>query len=282
MNLRPIKQHEPVTILMVPMDQYSVFPAAVDAVLKETRLPFEFVIVEGGAPEPIRLKLQRRQKHHKHMKIIYSAHRPRMAEAFNLGLPHIRTRVAFLMNNNVRVTPLWLEHLLERAKENPGLVCPYITDHEPMVKEKDLSEVDMSGFLVTQETLRSLGEFDEKVSVPLLGLDLAQKCKKSGVVIHRDPLTVLEYKSALFPKSTDLKFFQHQWNEKHVRESVSHIHHKWGLKLNESKYLGWVQKRKHFLQKNPSEGPSNKVEVPLHLQSPKIGLRRFLQMLAKA
>jgi GT2 family glycosyltransferase len=282
MNLQPAKLHESVTILMVPLDQYSAFPGAVDAVLKETRLPFELIIIEGNAPESVRLKLERRKKHHKNIKIIYSAHRPRMAEALNLGFPHIRTRLAFFTHNNVRVTPLWLEHLLKQARDHPGIVCPYVAHHENTVREKDLPEVDMNGFLATREILRSLNGFDEKVSAPLLGMDLAQRSKQHGIAVHRDPFTVLEYEPALFSKSFDLKFFQHQWSEKHVRESVFHMRKKWGLRLHESKYMEWLQKRKRFLQKRPTNAAFDWEELPLRLEFPKISLRKFLQVLTRA
>ena len=109
MNLHPVKLHESVTILLAPLDQYSAFPGAVDAILKETRLPFELIIIEGNAPESVRLKLERRKKQHKNIKIIYSAHRPRLAEAFNLGLPHIRTDLLYAF---VHVPSLVNQHFL--------------------------------------------------------------------------------------------------------------------------------------------------------------------------
>ena len=46
MNLQPAKKHESVTILLVPYDGYSAFPRAVDAILRETRLPFELIDYE--------------------------------------------------------------------------------------------------------------------------------------------------------------------------------------------------------------------------------------------
>ncbi len=282
MHLHPVKLHEPVTILMVPLDQYSAFPGAVDAVLKETRLPFELILIEGNAPESIRHKLEQRKKSHKNIKIIYSAHRPRMAEAFNLGLVHIRTRIAFFTHNNVRATSLWLEHLLKQAKDNPGVVCPYVARHENTVRERNLPEVDMNGFLVTKELLHLIDSFDENVSVPLLGLDLGQQLKKHGVAIHRDPFTVLEYEPASFSKLFDLKFFQHQWNEKHVRESVHYMRKKWTLKLHEFKYVEWLQKRKHVLQKRPMEVTFGWHDMPPSLGFPKVSLQKFLQALIRA
>jgi hypothetical protein len=282
MNLHPPKTHECVTIVLVALDQYSPFLSALDSILKETRLPYELIIVEGNAPESVRLKIERKKRGRKNIKIIYSTHHPRMAEAFNLALPHIRTRLAFFMNNNVRVTPLWLEHLLDHAKNHPGVACPSVAYRETSAHPEGLPEVDMNGFLATREVLRCLGEFDLKVSTPLLGLDLAQHFKAHGIGVHAATLSVIEYEPARFPNSSDLKLFQHQWNEKHLRDSVHHMRGKWGLHLEESRYVLWVQKRNHYLQKRPTDASFGWQELPLQAAFPKVSLKKFLQILTRA
>ena len=186
------------------------------------------------------------------------------------------------MHNNVRVTPLWLEHLLKGAKESHGVLCPYVAHHEHMVKKKDVPDVNVGGFLATRKALHSLGEFDEKVDVPLLGLDLGLRLDEKGIAVARDPLTVLEYEPALFARAHDLKFFQHQWDEDHLRESVLHMHKKWGLKLQEFKYVEWLRKRKHFLQKRPTDAVFGFEKLPLGLKFPKVSLQKFLQVLIRA
>ena len=281
MNLQPAKKHESVTILLVPYDGYSAFPRAVDALLRETRLPFELIIIEGGAPDVIRHDLEKRQERRKHIKIIYSNHRPRLNEAFNLGLPHIRTNKAFLMHNNLKVTPQWLENLLQHAVDRPGIICPYIP---PVQGEghKEAFEPDMQAFLITKEILGLLGEFDEKVASPLMGLDFSQWLKKQGIAIHRDPYTVLEHNALNNHKSIDMKMLYRQWDERQLHENVAYVGKKWGLKLQESKYLAWVQKKKHS---HPSKQAPNATvwqELPMRPEFPKLSLKKFLQVLTKA
>ena len=57
---------------------------------------------------------------------------------------------------------------------------------------------------------------------------------------------------------------------------------KWGLKLHEPKYTEWLQKRKHFLQKRPTDAAFGWEELPLSLKFPKISLQKFLQVLTRA
>ena len=273
MNLQPAKKHESVTILMVPHDGYSAFPRAVDAVMRETRLPFELIIVEGASPNNIRHELEKRKERRKNVKIIYSNHRPRMAEAFNLGLPHIRTCRAFLMHNDVRVTPQWLENLIQHATGKPGVICPYMAEEQGEPLPKEGWEPTLHGFLVDKEVLAKLGEFDTKIAAPLLGVDLGQWLKKHHITVHKDPYTVLEDASQGKLNSFDMKLFHRQWDEKTIRESLVYVNKKWGLNLSESKYMGWLQKKKY-----PPLWP----ELPEHPAFPKISLKRFLQVLHRA
>lgn len=300
MNLHPAKKHESITIVLAPFDQYSAFARAIEAILKHTRAPFELIILEGGAPQSIRQQIESRKKNLKHVKVIYSNHRPRMAEAFNIALPHIRTQRAFFTHNNLRVTPHWLENLLAYAKSRPGVACPFVTPlHADLSRHFELDypvtyakdhgqsrsshEVDMHGFLIEKSLLSSIGEFDEKVGTPLVGVDLSQHLKRLDVPVHRDPFTVLEYESSNIRKSFDINMFHHQWDEHHAQESLRYLNKKWGLHLQEASYLEWLEKKRLLLRKRLTAMPSLTWEDPfLSLEFPKIGLKKFLQVLTRA
>src|SRR5258708_4776716 len=124
MNLHPPKLYEKVTIVMAPLEQYSIFPKAIDVLFKNTHHPFELIVIEGNAPDPVRHSLEKKKKRHENIRILYTAHAPRMAESYNLSLIHIRTRYAFFMHNNIRVTSGWLTNLLRVAGGRKGVVCP--------------------------------------------------------------------------------------------------------------------------------------------------------------
>ena len=284
MNLQPVKKHENVTIILAPFDQYSALPDAAESILRETRPPFELVIIEGNAPGFVRVKLEKLKKHHKNIRIIYTAHCPTLAQAFNLGRPHVRTAHAFFTHNNVRMTPQWLEGLLRHAKEKPGVVCPYVAHHDNPAREKELPEVCLHGFLISKEALDKAGPLDEETAAPLLGLELGLRLKKHGIVIHRDPLTVLLYEPAGVSKSFDIKFFQHQWNENALHTSILHLRKKWALRLQESKYHDWLQQKKRRSSKNRATvaGALAGHGFSLRLDVPKISFRKFLQVLNRA
>ena len=192
------------------------------------------------------LRLEKRKKKHKNMQIIYSARPLRMAEAFNLGLVHIRTRHAFLMHNHLFVTPGWLSNLIEQAKSREGVICPYVS---PM----DTAPFPMlHAFLATKQLLDGIGLFDESVGTPLLGADLENRLKAIGVPMHRDPYTLLEYQTSALPKKgADSKFFEHQWDDPHAHQTLAYLKQKWGSAPEELKYLEWLTKKKASAKRKP-------------------------------
>jgi len=298
MNLSPAKTQEPVTILMIPFDQYSVFPASVDALYKETRYPFKLIVIEGNAPDNIRHELEKRQKKYGDLKIIYSNHRPRMAEAFNLGLAHIRTPKAFFMHNNLRVTPGWLSNLMEMAKHQTGVICPYVSYAQENLSQtypgdytvtfsqgrvKEANEVDMHGFLITKAILKELGEFDESVSTPLVGVDLGHRLRTKEILVNRDPYTVIEYLAPAVFKGADLQLFKHQWDDEHTRRTLAYLSEKWSISLDEKKYLEWLAKKRSLCEKKPVlPPPAGPHERTLRMDEPKLGLKKFIQVLRRA
>ena len=297
-RLHPSKTREAVTIVMIAFDQYSAFPGSVDTVLRETLHPIKLILIEGGAPEHIRHELEKRNKKYKDIKIIYSAHRPRMAEAFNLALAHIRTTHVFLMHNNLRVTPGWLHTLMESAKHKNGIVCPYIThraidraskapSNYPITFSqtyiKEACEIDMHGFLAPAQLLQELGGFDESVSTGLVGISLGYWLHMKGIPVHRDPYTVMHYRPPTSFKGADLKLLKHQWGGSMAYPSMDHLKQKWDPRLDEEKYLEWLdQKRGPAPQKSTAPKFSGFEERSFEPPFPKLGFKKFIQVLHRA
>jgi hypothetical protein len=277
MNLRPAGTHEPVTILMVPLDRYAVFPKAVDNIFKETDHPFKLIIVEGHSPESVRHQLEDRKKKHKNLQILYTAHAPRMAEAFNLGLVHVRTRHALLMHNQLSVTPGWLSNLVEHAKTRRGVLCPYVNHGE----EAPFSFVH--ALLATKELLEEIGLFDESVATLFWGLELEKRLKAKGVAMHREPSTVLEYRPWTPLKSTDLRLFQHQWDDPHAHQTLAYLKQKWGACPEETRYLEWLSKKRSLEHRKRAFAlGALALASAFPMADPLMGLKKLVQVLHRA
>ncbi len=283
MNLQPKITHEPVTIVMVPLEQYTCFPSHVDAILSETRYPFKLIIVEGNAPELIRHELEKRMKKNKNIKIIYSAHRPRLAEAFNLGAAHVRTPYAFFMHNSLKVTPDWLNTLMELSRDKPSVICPYISHHTPLTfpsgKPKEAFDMDVHGFLIKTELLKEVGPFNESLGTPFVGLDLSCWLKEKNIPAHVDRFTVLHYKLSSL-RGNDLKLFKQQWENTSGAHHLKYFKEKWNLSLDQQKYLEWLEKKRMPNAKKSQDGKYTSASIPA--SSEKLDFRKFVQVLNRA
>lgn len=268
MNLQPAKHHEPVTILMVPFDRYTEFPKSIDALFKETSHPFRLIVVEAGAGEAVRRRLEDRKRKHKNMQILYSDRPSRIAESFNLGLVHIRTRYAFLMHNRLKVTAGWLSSLLLEAQSKSGVICPSVlnTGHMPFSF--------LHAFLAEKTLLDKIGLLDESVGTPFWGIDLENRLRIKGVAIHREPAAVLEYQSSkTLLKNADRKLFLHQWDDPHARQTLKYLKQKWGSAPEEAKYLQWLAKKKALA------GPKPLFAMPA---LPLFSVAKFVHLLRRA
>src|SRR3989338_3679305 len=126
---KSISSQERVTIVMVPYEQYSSFPRAIDSIYQHTDYPFELIVVEGNAPNSVKTAIERRTQYRKNAKIIYTNHSPLAGEARNLARPHIRTSRVFFMDNDVRVTACWLSNMGKLSDaNNASMVCPAISN----------------------------------------------------------------------------------------------------------------------------------------------------------
>ena len=275
---KPISTHKPasherVTIVMVPYEQYSTFPKAVDTLYENTHYSFSLIVIEGSAPDSIRSALEKRKKHHKDIKIIYTNHLPLAGEARNLALPHIKTNWVFFMDNDVRVTPRWLPSLVHTAKETKAeIICPAILNTQNPIYTlhstdmlQESSDINLHGFLITKNALNLLGEFDENASSFTLGLDLSLKAKAKNIEIRKDAKICLKRDFVFSGKPQDMKLFHRQWDLDYHKRSLVSLKQKWNIELDERKYLDWLQNK--GLDLKQSAGPYSVKGVKDHLQS---------------
>ncbi|GEM_PF-2064253 len=259
-TLKKKSSKERITIVMVPYEQYSTFPKAVDMLYKNTVHPFYLIVVEGNAPGAIKSALEKRTQFHKNIKIIYTNHLPLAGEAYNLARPHLRTSWAFFMHNDLQVTSGWLSKLIECAKtRNVEIVCPVIESAEGSTHTPDtdhglqsISGINMHGFLISKKALEKLGGFEENISPFMNGLDLSLKAKSHGILIFIDTDTVLKRNFPPSKKSADLLLFNSQWDKELAKKSFGYFREKWNLDLDEKSYLHWLEyKRERPVQASP-------------------------------
>ena len=105
-----------VTIVVVPREQFSKAEASLDSIYAATPQPFELVYVDGNSPPALRDVLAT-EAAARGFTLLRTERYLTSNEARNLALQHVRTPYIAFVDNDVFVTPGWLDALLRCAEE---------------------------------------------------------------------------------------------------------------------------------------------------------------------
>lgn len=105
-----------VTIVVVPREQFSKAEASLESIYATTPQPFDLVYVDGNSPPALRDVLAA-QAAVRGFTLLRTERYLTSNEARNLALPHVRTSYVTFVDNDVFVTPGWLDALVRCAEE---------------------------------------------------------------------------------------------------------------------------------------------------------------------
>jgi GT2 family glycosyltransferase len=123
-----------VTIVVVPRERFSYGRESLESIYAHTTTPFELVYVDGNSPIPERqyLEMQAQEKGFKVIRTDYYLYPNR---ARNLGLAQVNTKYVVFVDNDVIVSPGWLEALINCAEETGATIVGPLVCHEEPVHE---------------------------------------------------------------------------------------------------------------------------------------------------
>jgi GT2 family glycosyltransferase len=121
-----------VTILVSPRERFSYAQESLESIYANTKVPFSLVYVDGGSPATLKRYLQE-QSAERQFQLLRTEHYLAPNQARNLGLRYVNTDYVLFIDNDVHVSPGWLERLLECAVEtNATIVCPLTCIGKPL------------------------------------------------------------------------------------------------------------------------------------------------------
>lgn len=90
--------------------------------LAETDYPgqVELILVDNGSTDP---SVEHMERYHPHVQVVRSATNLGFTGGNNLGVRHASGEYVVFLNNDMRVTPEWLRHLLAPMQPDAGLIC---------------------------------------------------------------------------------------------------------------------------------------------------------------
>ncbi len=122
-----------VTIVVVPRERFSYTRESLESIYENTDYPFKLIYVDGGSPVDIKNYLQAKAAE-KQFQLIRTDHYLSPNHARNIGLRQVNSKYVVFMDNDVAVTPGWLQALVDCAETTDAtivspLVCQYLPLH---------------------------------------------------------------------------------------------------------------------------------------------------------
>ncbi len=140
-----------VTIVVSQRERFSYTRESLESIYEHTQIPFSLVYVDGNSPSHIKRYLEE-QAREKEFDLIRTEYYLSPNQARNLGLHQVNTEYVVFIDNDVIVTPGWLDNLLQCAQETQAtVVCPLTCIGQPVGETIHLAGGEAHIVVETQE-----------------------------------------------------------------------------------------------------------------------------------
>ena len=266
-----------VTIMVVPRDRFSSVTACVEAIVRNTKSPYQLVLLDFGYSaselsqvratcQGIRLDVE-------------SVGRTIPMVAFSIFLSKVTTKYLAWVDNDTFVSAGWMEALLERAAAGARVILPVTLEREGLdidsrrllvrnhVSHTELrrAEVDGKQYAIDYKPFRRaapgeipqgghtvdyfelhaffaetevLRQLDYPPMVIREHIDLGIQLNKLGIPIWCEPKAVVHFDNIHErPTLRDLKFFFFRWNQRLVDQSADLFEKRWGYRFFNEQFM---------------------------------------------
>jgi GT2 family glycosyltransferase len=255
-----------VTIVVVPRERFSVARRALEALFAHTQPPFDLVYVDGGSPRRLQRWL-RDQSVARGFRLVRSDAYLAPNAARAIGLAGVATDYTVIIDNDVVVTPGWLEPLVRCADEtsawavNPmhaeedgrvhaagaflridetpsGRVLtelhrqlgePLSAVRTSFVREQcDLLEYHC--MLVRTEAFRRCGALDPRIVGTRDPMDACLSMRAAGGTLWFEPASTVVFVQPPPMAWSDYPYFLLRWSEAWTEGTLAYFERKWGAR----------------------------------------------------
>lgn len=254
-----------VSIIVVPRERFSCAKAALDSLYRYTAPGFELIYVDGNSPPYLRSHLDR-ESAAKGFRLIREEGYLAPNVARNIGFRHATGGYIVFIDNDVVVTPGWLEALTRCADETGAdIVGPlYLIgsaanqrihmaggilrvevengrrrlteghrlanrglDQAREIERGPCQLVEFHCMLVRREVISRFGPLDEKLLSTPEHIDLCLAVQEAGGRVFYEPASVVTYLSDVDYRLSDLDYFRLRWSDAWNESSLRHFGEKW-------------------------------------------------------
>lgn len=257
-----------VTIVVVPRERFSAAPDALECLYRNTPAPFNLIYVDANSPRPIKRHLER-EAANKGFRLVRIDEYLAPNQARNIGLHLTDTKYVVFVDNDLFVSPGWLDALVACADETGAwLVGPLYCMGEPLhetihmaggyvhiedtagrrvlkeghflghvpiaaarpeLRRKECELVEFHTLLARTDELKRLGGMDPALLSAPEHVDLCLVVLEAGGTIYFEPSSIVTYVWPTNLSFGDLRYYLLRWSTEWHRSSLRHFQAKWRL-----------------------------------------------------
>lgn len=257
-----------VTVVVVPRERFSVALRSLDNLYANTEGPFDLVYVDGNSPPAIRDRL-REESQRRGFTLLRTEHYLSPNRARNRGLRAVTTPYVVFIDNDVLVTPGWLQALRDCAEDtgawvvgpmafegdladaivhNAGGFCSFegppgerdlvqdnryghrhLSELPEGLRRFEVDYVEFHCVLVRRSAFDAIGPLDEGLLSTREHLDLCLQAARHGGTVWSDCSSMVTYDNPPPVPLRDLPFFMLRWSEAWNVASLRHFAAKYDL-----------------------------------------------------
>ena len=263
------------TIVVTPREQFSKAKASLESVIACTDPTVPLVYIDGNSPPSVARYLKRRAEECG-FALIRTEHFLAANQARNLSLQRVRTKYVVFIDNDVSVTPSWLDKLIACAEETgASAVGPlYLIDnpakqiihtagadlriveeggrrrlHEyhhfsyvPVARvssqlvRQPIGLVEFHCMLVRRDVFDRLGPLDERLISFLDHVDFCLDVANAGGSVYIEPASVVTHLAPPPFSLSDLPCFLLRWSDAWMEPSIRRFAEKHRLDLSDEDF----------------------------------------------
>jgi GT2 family glycosyltransferase len=256
-----------VTIVVVPRERFSQTERSLEDLYEHTTLPFHLIYVDAGSPPPTRRYLELAAKR-RGFQLIQADRYLGQNAARNLTRRHVKTEFVVFLDNDILLTPGWLEGIVRCADETGAWVVgplylegeldreivhmaggtAHITeeagesvfydehafagsrlpDVRASLTRRRCDYVEFHCTLVRNDVLDRLGPLDEEIRSIHEHIDLGMRVRRAGGSIYFEPSSVVSYVPPPPYEWRDFPFFMVRWSDAWNESTLRRFKEKWG------------------------------------------------------
>lgn len=250
------------TIIVSPREQFSKARVSLESVLQCTSPSVPLIYVDGNSPPSLARYVKARAAQ-RPFKLIRRDHYLAANQARNLALPLVQTKYVVFIDNDVSVTPEWIEKLVACAEEtgawavgplylidDPAKQIIHTAGADLRIVEEDgrrrlherhhfsyvpvsrvrsqlvrrpMDLVEFHCMLVRMDVFERLGPLDEKLISFFDHVDFCLQVGQAGGSIYLEPDAVVTHLAPPPYSLSDLPCFFLRWSDAWMEPSISHF-----------------------------------------------------------